>query len=167
MKEYLVCCFVFCFSLVITTGAVNQYQAQDCCHRIGVSNKGPGEDGYYRFIQIKEGLPEFCVGGCVYVKEDTSEPDQEFCFYQSQLLDGVSECLVNVLTTTTPTITTTASSTTITSSSTTITTTTTKPTITASSIMSQVSTTTSGSPTTTTASTENDISMLSLTTVQN
>ena len=96
MKENLVCCFILnsCLSLVITTGAGNQYQS-DCCHRIAVSNQGP-EDGFYRFKQTLTGLPDFCVGGCVYDKEDSSEPDQEFCFYQAQVEDGVSECLADV-----------------------------------------------------------------------
>ena len=131
MKENLVCCFILIFcSGLVTTGAGNQYHP-DCCHRIAVRNKGPGEDGHYRFKQITTGLPEFCVGGCVYHKEDGAEPDQEFCFYQAQLQDEVSECLVDVLTTT--------------------------------SKASPLSTTQTGSPATTTASTENDISMPSLT----
>ena len=101
MKENLVCCLIlnFCYGLVTTPGAGNQYQPSDCCHRIAVSNKGPGEDGYYRFKQFSASLPEICVGGCVYDKEDSSEPEQEFCFYRAQDHDGVSECLADFPTT--------------------------------------------------------------------
>ena len=103
MKENLVCCLIlnFCYGLVTTPGAGNQYQPPDCCHRIAVSNKGPGEDGYYRFKQFSASLPEICVGGCVYDKEDSSEPEQEFCFFRAQDHDGVSECLADFPTTTT------------------------------------------------------------------
>ena len=143
MKENLVCCLILksCLSLVITTGAGNQYQPE-CCHRIAVSNQGPGEDGYYRLKQIMTGLPEFCVGGCVYYKEDSSQPDQEFCFYQTQVEEEVSQCLVTTTTTTSSS----SSSSSFSSSSLS---------------SSQLSTTTTGSPTTNTASIEKDISMLS------
>ena len=102
MKENLVCCFILniCSGLVTTAGSGSQYQPPDCCHRIAVSNEIPGEAGYYRFKQVRTGLPEICVGGCVYDKEDSSEPDQEFCFYRAQVHDGVSECLLDVPTST-------------------------------------------------------------------
>ena len=93
MKENLVGCFILncLLRLVRTSVTVNQYQSQ-CCQTISV-NMGSEDDGDYWFKGIKQGLPEFCVGDCVYTKAGSSD---EFCFYEFQVNDNdvISQCLL-------------------------------------------------------------------------
>ena len=112
MKEELVWGFIlYCWqSFVRTSVSVNQYQSQ-CCQTIAVTSQEPHLTGQYVFKEVMRGLPEFCVGDCVYKKVAGISAGQEFCFYESELEGDVnSECLLQTPTSSSIPVTTSVSS---------------------------------------------------------
>jgi len=50
-----------------------------CCQTKEVKGQG-GKSGFYSLVKESDDVPEFCIGGCVYTKEDDEKEGVYYCF---------------------------------------------------------------------------------------
>ena len=65
----------------------------DCCSQINIENNGQEFDGIYKFDRTEDKWIEYCLGGCIYLKNLV-----EYCFQEAEEGAHVQECDRNVTT---------------------------------------------------------------------